>query len=390
MSLKNKIQENINSLTPLGRYLFTCILVVLPYFILYAICNVLAKYHIFDTITTFFDTHQLFIIILALLAFIIACIFIDSDKWHKCKSFARDNALIVVLLLLYIFFYRFWEGLIRDYIIDKFLCNYESNLLSIFIICLACLGLVWLEGNRLGKRISPRKKLIYISALCFWVYYRWICNQFGPEKTSCQLSFVSLLNNGYLKYIDIVPFIALCEILPSVFAKEEDESYYVRRNQGETTGYITDNPIKKNDDDILKRDSFVTSAIQELLKTDIVDGAYTFGINSPWGAGKTSFINLMKEQIQNPYSGYNSNSILIDFNPWLYATEKDLVSAFFDELSKYLKQYDLSLAKDIIDYSKLLSAFGTKETKLIASLIELTKNDPSTLQKKKDRITNTL
>ena len=109
------------------------------------------------------------------------------------------------------------------------------------------------------------------------------------------------------------------------------------------------------------------------------------GINAPWGAGKTSFMNMMKEELRNN----TEKRLILDFNPWLYASEKDLISVFFDELSKVLKRYDLSLAKNIIDYSALLSAFDTQETKIAASIIRLKKTD-SSLQEKKKQISKSI
>lgn len=350
-----------------------------------------------DKINAFFTTHDVltsFLFCFVILVFLISIVLLEFFiKRHRrsIQRFRNDNKLIFIFLLLYILFYQFWEKLIGDYVIDKFLCFFDTNLLNDIIFIAAVLISAAVITFHKGLNINQRAKLICVIAILFWVYYRWRCHLFGPQGTQYPLYFKPLYLTEHLKYVDFVPLLALCGIIPSILKSLFGAPYFKSKYNEERNpmGYIIDNPIKAIQDDTLKRDSFVTSAIQKLLNTDTVDGAYTFGINSPWGAGKTSFMNLMKEQIQNTYSNYRE-SILIDFNPWLYAAEQDLVTAFFDELSKYLKQYDHSLAKDIIDYSKLLSAFGTKETKMIASLIDLTRDNHATIQKKKDRITNTL
>lgn len=94
----------------------------------------------------------------------------------------------------------------------------------------------------------------------------------------------------------------------------------------------------------------------------------------------------MKEKISKDYS---NETIVIDFNPWLYPAEKDLVSVFFEDLSKNLKKYDSTLAKSIIDYSKTLSAFGTTETRLVSSILDLTRHE-SSLREKKQQIINAI
>ncbi len=276
------------------------------------------------------------------------------------------------MLFVYIFFYRFWEDLIGDHIVNKFLCHLESNSINNIIIVLAGLGCLVLMVIKWGKNIKQHNKILYFITIMFWIYYRWFSQRYNFT------SFYLWEQAEKLRYIDIIPLYAFCRLLPAL----------LRRKAKLTTpgnGFIRDIPIVDLEDDILDRKEYAKRAVNMLMQTSTDNGSFTYGIDSPWGAGKTSFMNMMKKHIHIEYP----DCIIIDFNPWLYSVEKDLVSVFFNEISNSLKQYDPNLAKNMIDYSKMLSAFDTEETKLIASLIELTKNDFS-LQEKKKQITNAI
>ena len=69
-----------------------------------------------------------------------------NSVWNSLLSFIRHNAMIFVLVLVYVLFYRFWESWIGNYIVDPFLSNFESNLLNdiiFFIALIVCLVLVY-------------------------------------------------------------------------------------------------------------------------------------------------------------------------------------------------------------------------------------------------------
>ncbi len=346
---------------------------LLSYLCLFFLCFVFAKYNV-DTIISDFYYSSKFLIIILFLAIAFGLYLIIS-KWEKCKSVFQDNIEVCSLFLLYVLFYDFWEGLIGKRIIDGFLCYFNSNLFNDVLFVLAVAGCFVVCYLNRGKSIKQSTKLVCIIAILYWVYYRWICKQCGDKENPYNLYFESLSLIEFVKYVDIVPLYALCKLVPSYFVKSTFKKF-----DGDI-GYIRDVPIVKEKEDMMGRKKFAQIATSKLIKTDTSNGSFTFGIDAPWGAGKSSFMNMMKEEI---YCMHN-DSIVLDFNPWLYAEEKDLVSVFFDELSKSLRRYDLSLAKDIIDYSQLLSAFDTKETKLISSLMRITHNN-SSLQEKKELI----
>ncbi len=306
-----------------------------------------------------------------------------KEIWRQFKSYIRNNAIIFALVLLYIFSYRFWETWTRNHIIDPFLSHIESNQLNdfIFFIALIVCFVLFIRYLFRPKRIKQQTLILSIIATVFWAYYRFHSNPCGINDSSFYLYLTPLYNNNSIKYFDILPVIAFL-VYCSDFMWKLKSYRTIGLTFNENQGLTRNLPIDNEQHDLLERDEIAKSVVEVLLDTNTIKGAFTYGIDAPWGSGKTSFINLMKNHLKSD----KKPKIIIDFNPWLYATKKDLVTAFFDELSKTLKLYDTSLAKNLIDYSKLLSAFGTSETKMISSLLELTQNDNSPLQEKKQQI----
>ena len=303
-------------------------------------------------------------------------------------SYFRDNVLIFILVLIYILFYRFWESWIGNHIIDPILSHFESNLMNdilFFIVTIICL--VFLTAIPFVKAFAKYEKrtvIFSIIAIVVWAYYRFHHGQCGMNDSSYYLHLTPLSRIPSIKYFDILAIYAIYRFI-SFFIVKYIYLYSPELSFNKDQGLTRNLPISDQNQDVLERDLSAKSVVDKLLETNTVNSSFTYGIDAPWGSGKTSFINLMKNHLES-----YKRKIIVDFNPWLYATEKDLVIAFFDELSKTLKPYDTSLAKNLIDYSKLLSAFDTTETKMISSLTELTQHDDGSLQDKKQQISDAI
>lgn len=85
------------------------------------------------------------------------------------------------------------------------------------------------------------------------------------------------------------------------------------------------------------------------------------GVMAPWGYGKTSFVNLMREQFAE-----NPNLTVIDFNPWMFSGAQQLTDTFFKEVAAELRVKDprrfRAVADELDNYGDVLGsvagAFG--------------------------------
>ena len=91
-----------------------------------------------------------------------------------------------------------------------------------------------------------------------------------------------------------------------------------------------DNPIRNSQQDVLGRADVAKSFARHVMALDASEGAVV-GVLGPWGAGKTSFINLTRAEFQQ------EGIQMLDFNPWMFSGAEHLVERFFAELATQLK-----------------------------------------------------
>ena len=318
-----------------------------------------------------------------------------SEMWDKTLLFLSENAIIIALLLLYIFFYRLWESLIGDFLIDRFFCHFESNRVSDSLFIAGVLFGCFLCYHKRKRRIKPKTLFLCLIAIAFWAFYRFFHRVCGLDPASYYLNLKSLSFTEHIKYFDIIPLVAFCILASPLLGKliahfKEKNKNGEENGNNEIDGFIRDYPIDGSND-LLGRKELAHHLMARLLATDTTDGSFTLGIDAPWGSGKTSFLNMMREQVdsedKNKQKTENDNVAIIEFNPWLYAGDK--VSVLMGYLSRNLRRYDVSLAKNLLDYSRLISSFDKDDVSYLASLIDFAHND-RTLKKKKQQIRDSI
>lgn len=96
---------------------------------------------------------------------------------------------------------------------------------------------------------------------------------------------------------------------------------------------LSDNPIKTEHEDLLRRVP-LAKKIASLISQYTEHESFVIGIDGPWGSGKTSFVNLINEQLQT-----DETILLIEFNPWNFSDQNELIKEFFSGLLVHLNKY---------------------------------------------------
>lgn len=91
-----------------------------------------------------------------------------------------------------------------------------------------------------------------------------------------------------------------------------------------------DAPITSSGEDDLGRAPVAHDFAESIRELDASQGLVV-GILGPWGHGKSSFINLMREQFETEPA-----LTVVDFNPWMFSGSNQLVNFFFTEIGAEL------------------------------------------------------
>lgn len=119
--------------------------------------------------------------------------------------------------------------------------------------------------------------------------------------------------------------------------------------------FLEDEEIKSKDQDILSNNNQATSFAQTVLESGSAHSGLVFGIDGPWGVGKTSFINLAENYWKK---NAEDEVIVFRFEPLRYASELDLSQRFIKELSAVIQKhvYAPEFQPAITRYSRMLKS----------------------------------
>lgn len=134
---------------------------------------------------------------------------------------------------------------------------------------------------------------------------------------------------------------------------------------------LEDNAIEDFDQDLLGNSlKPLVKKLNNIVNHNNFQKAFTIGINSEWGTGKTSTLNLLKIELEK------TEHVVIEYNPWMGFDKKVLIEDFFNTLSEHIEQDGLN--KDLDEYStRLLSTQNTALKDVISYIPFLNKKAPS-------------
>ncbi len=102
--------------------------------------------------------------------------------------------------------------------------------------------------------------------------------------------------------------------------------------------FSTDRPIAAKDEDLLGR-SGLAESLSNAIKVWKNKDSLVIGIYGPWGNGKTSLKNMIIDFL---HQDRTLCPTIVEFNPWQWAGQNQLFSAFFSEIGTSLGIKDKS------------------------------------------------
>ncbi len=113
-----------------------------------------------------------------------------------------------------------------------------------------------------------------------------------------------------------------------------------------------DSPITSASQDLLSRKSTANVLASEIRRIDASQG-YIVGVLGPWGSGKTSLVNLVRNEL-----AVGKVIPVLEFNPWMFSGAEQLVERFFHELASQLRLEGdklQAIAEDLENYGEIFA-----------------------------------
>jgi hypothetical protein len=120
---------------------------------------------------------------------------------------------------------------------------------------------------------------------------------------------------------------------------------------------LIDDPIIDSNEDLLDRGKFVEDIYKEIVSFPF-DNSFVFGLFGGWGEGKTSVLNLLKEEFEKEE---RDDFLVFDFNPWYFKDKESILRAFYNGLERTLSNkfvLPLEFSRTVKKYLHFIS-FGT-------------------------------
>jgi hypothetical protein len=118
-----------------------------------------------------------------------------------------------------------------------------------------------------------------------------------------------------------------------------------------------DTPIFKIEDDRLGRAPFALAIAKAIVNADC-DDSFAIAINGKWGSGKSSILNLCVAEIRRLQVAQTGPIDILQFNPWNFADQNQLVIQFFRQFSGHLRKLERAGVRKVKDLVSAIDSYA--------------------------------
>ncbi|MDM5141122.1 KAP family NTPase [Aeromonas bestiarum] len=229
--------------------------------------------------------------------------FVGTEVWHVAFYLSESFALSI-------FYVPLWEKTI--------------GIVSVLLLCL--IYLINRNAFRTAARIGRSLRLDLLIAIGIGIWTNklaslWLVNLHEPLKSVDPRFAPTLL-------------VLFCSIFLSPLLQILFQNFSSRTKPPSPQRYfITDNEISDENEDLLASKSQAKSFAEAVLDSGSHPGL-VFGVDGPWGVGKTSFINLA----QHYWKQAEDRVIVCRFEPLRYASEPDLADRLIRDVTTAIQK----------------------------------------------------
>lgn len=276
---------------------------------------------------------------------------------NKYKWSNKDTTTLKLCLILIIVFISFESKIMGIYNnqILSILSEVEENVLPFILILITSISYCIFKFSNwyVNKVFTPYRYLISIGCLLIvYIYYRWITKQYMASPNYCGIGLSDIL---VFFLIVITVYRGYINIKQVVTSNSNTQKLNI--------DYCPDFSIQEQKDDLLKLNQKIK---QVKLRIDSLSveshGSTSIGIIGKWGQGKSSFLNLLKEQ----YDKDSNENVIINFNPRYSKDLKSIPFDFFELLISKLKTYNIEFSNTFKEYLNAIKVID--KTRILEAL----------------------
>lgn len=244
-----------------------------------------------------------------------------------------------ITIVLYIIFKELYDV--------KIPTNWHSYCVAVIItlyiiITIYLMSIVNLK-SKISKVLKSKRWDIYIFFLVGCTCSVWF-KGFGIHN----VDFSFITKTEVCHFIFIAILLILIGIALNSNRRKDDN------NNKLESKFISDDSIKFFEDDKLNIKKYVIEFAENVYDNKS-SNSLIFGVDSPWGTGKTSFVKLCERHLINKYK---DDLIIYTFNPTIYERQNDIFDKFINGVTTEIKEHIFcpELRPIILEYAKALKA----------------------------------
>ncbi|WP_311378795.1 KAP family P-loop NTPase fold protein [Alloprevotella tannerae] len=262
--------------------------------------------------------------------------------WKKIQEpkMVRFILTALLILLITIAYHKPLMQLYEDYIITPLLKPFESNIGVGLITVVFLLACSWDIVKRWKIRYQFSK--YWIGGLCFVTTLLLICRL-------CS-SYEYVFWVGSCAYVDVITFVCFAYVvlaLINCYKKEKaakEEPIYT---------LLEDNPIESGEEDAFDLVEEAEKIAKEISARSRAKTS-SIAITAPWGGGKSSFLNLIRKQINE------DEFEIVYFVPRDSKSVQTIQEDFFSMIACVLAKYDSRCSHIMKDYMASLQLIDNR------------------------------
>ena len=262
--------------------------------------------------------------------------------WKKIQEPKMVRFILTALLILLITlaYHKPLMELYEDYIITPLLKPFESNIGVGLITVVFLLACSWDIVKRCKIRYQFSK--YWIGGLCFVTTLLLICRL-------CS-SYEYVIWTWIFAYVDVITFVCFAYVVLALFNCYKKE----KAAKDEPIGtLLEDNPIEREKEDVFSLKGEAQKIAKEIRARNRAKTS-SIAITAPWGGGKSSFLNLIREQINE------DEFEIVYFVPRDSKSVQTIQEDFFSMIACVLAKYDSRCSHIMKDYMASLQLIDNR------------------------------